>query len=121
MFFMPIYKKSISGCICGMMLCISFAYAQFNVKPPVPIDSSLIHVKFQEKKEYSFNKGSIHFSNKFSSARYNGVSQLDDSTFVVIIEPESKPPINRSPWYAFKVWSNEPRDIHIQLSYPTTT
>ncbi|NGF56149.1 hypothetical protein G5B00_06445 [Parapedobacter sp. SGR-10] len=117
---MRIYRRIMLGSIFLMTVCTSLSYSQSAVQTQsVPVDSSLIRVTFQERREYSFDNGKIGFSNKFSSARYNGVSQLNDSTFVVTVEPENTP-INRSPWYAFKVWSQEVRDIYIQLFYPTT-
>lgn len=118
---MNICKYTLLVGILFMSMLTTSPYAQTTaINPITTVDSSHILVKLQERKEYHFNNRTIGFSNKFSAARYNGVSQLNDSTFVVRIEPENTP-INRSPWYAFKVWGQQAQDIYIQLHYPTTT
>jgi predicted deacylase len=42
--------------------------------------------------------------------------QEGDDLFVVHIRPENAP-INNSAWYAFKVWSRDPRIIDLRLTY----
>lgn len=59
----------------------------------------------------------VFFSNEFVGARLNGVKQLTDSSFEVLIKPENQP-INGSPWYAFKVWAKTPSKIDIKFIYP---
>ncbi len=81
------------------------------------IDSSFIKIKVQQKKSFDFSESRISFSNNFLSARLNGVSQQNDSTFSLTITAESRP-INSSPWYAFKVWSARSRNLYLKLTYP---
>jgi len=73
-------------------------------------------VVLQTKKDFIFQKGTIGFSNKFSSARLNNVVVVNDSTYSVLILPENNP-INPSPWYAFKIWSKKNRQVYLQLQY----
>ena len=89
-------------------------------KSPTRIDSATATINFQARKIYSFNAGTVLFSNKFSGARLNHIAMLNDSTFNIAIEPENTP-INPSPWYAFKVWSAGARNIYINLIYSGTT
>lgn len=84
--------------------------------PPGATDTRSRPVTFQERKTYSFNNETIHFSNKFEGARLNDVQQVNNSSFRIWIEAENYP-INRSPWYGFKVWSSEPCDITVHLAY----
>lgn len=73
-------------------------------------------INLQEKKVFLFDKSEVYFSNDFEGARLNGVNKKNDSTFILSITPENEP-INRSPFYAFKVWSKSPKDINIEFSY----
>jgi murein tripeptide amidase MpaA len=73
-------------------------------------------VALQDRKVFEFNGGAIGFSNKFAAARLNDVIQVNDSTFTLLITPENQK-INPSPWYAFKVWSQQERDVYLRLTY----
>lgn len=64
----------------------------------------------------TWNFGDVHFSNEFSGARLNSCEQISENEFKVIISPENEP-INRSPWYAFKVWSETKRKISVRFLY----
>lgn len=57
-----------------------------------------------------------YFTNDFDGARLNGVSDDANDHYTIWITPENTP-INVSPWYAFKVWSDNPREITIKISY----
>lgn len=84
------------------------------------IDSSKAIINFQTKKIYRFNNGTVTFSNQFAAARLNTVTQQNDSTFTLAIEPENTP-INPSPWYAFKLWTTETKKLTLILDYKGTT
>nr|WP_298998456.1 M14 family metallopeptidase [uncultured Allomuricauda sp.] len=73
-------------------------------------------VQRQWKGIWSFEDESVFFSNDFDSARLNGVASDGNNHFTIWITAENTP-INVSPWYAFKVWSKEPKEITIKLSY----
>lgn len=81
------------------------------------IDSVFVpKITLQNRKDFTFNKGNLIFSNQFLSGRMNRIEQLNDSTFTIFIEPENRP-INPSPWYAFKVWSEHSRNVYLALEY----
>jgi cytosolic carboxypeptidase protein 6 len=84
--------------------------------PPGATDTRSKEIQFQERKVYSFNDGQIAFSNKFEGARVIDMEQINDSVFSIRIEAENYP-INRSPWYGFKVWSTSTKDITVVLTY----
>ncbi|RPG28259.1 MAG: hypothetical protein CBB72_018510 [Muricauda sp. TMED12] len=65
---------------------------------------------------WAFNDSTTFFSNKFEGARLNGVAYDGDDHYTIWVTAENTP-INVSPWYAFQVWSEEPRDITVQLNY----
>ncbi len=73
-------------------------------------------VQKQWKGIWSFDSDSTFFTNDFDGARLNGVAADGNDHYTVWITAENTP-INVSPWYAFKVWTENPRDITIKLSY----
>jgi hypothetical protein len=73
-------------------------------------------VQRQWKGIWAFNDSTTFFTNDFDGGRLNGVAYDGDDHYTVWITAENTP-INVSPWYAFKVWTTEPREITIQLSY----
>lgn len=61
--------------------------------------------------------GDVLIDISFSSARLNSCRQTDENVFSVSTAPENIP-INRSPWYAFKVYSEHQQQITLYLHYP---
>ena len=58
----------------------------------------------------------VYVSNDFDGARLNGAVLLGDTLIEALITPENTP-INPSPWYAFKVWAEESREIFVRITY----
>ncbi len=58
----------------------------------------------------------VWVSNEFDGGRLNDFYHIDENRFRAEIHPENAP-INRSAWYAFRVWSEEDRQIEIELVY----
>jgi len=81
-----------------------------------------IKVPLQTRKEWNFEKEGVQLSNNFSGARLNNCTHLQDNIYVVTISPENSP-INRSPWYAFKISSSKKQTIEVRflLTYPGVT
>ncbi len=82
-------------------------------------DTSTREIDYQEKKTYTVDE-MVFVDNEFEAARLNDFSKQNDSTYQVTILPENEP-INNSPYYAFRIWSKESKNVNVQLSYPTTT
>ncbi len=61
-------------------------------------------------------ENSTFFTNDFDGARLNGVADDGNDYYTVWITAENTP-INVSPWYAFKLWTENPRGITVKLSY----
>ncbi len=58
----------------------------------------------------------IWLDNRFAGARAVDFVAVNDTVFRVVIAPENAP-INQSPYYAFRIWSEAPRTAWIELSY----
>lgn len=58
----------------------------------------------------------VWISNEFDGGRASDFYAIGNNQFRVEIHPENAP-INRSAWYAFKVWSETPKTIEIELIY----
>ncbi len=81
---------------------------------PVPNDTSDKEIQIQQKGVFEID--GIRVDNRFDGARMNGISKLNDTTFVVDIKPE-RLPINDSPWFAFRIGSDTTRTIDLILQY----
>lgn len=73
-------------------------------------------VQKQWKGVWTFDKETVFFSNDFESGRLNGVVFDGNDHYTTLITAENTP-VNVSPWYAFKVWSNTPKTITIKMTY----
>ncbi len=82
-----------------------------------PVDTKTKAITYQEKKTYTIDDLGIHASNDFDGARLNGFQKENDSTALVIIQPENEP-INNSAYYAFKIWSENPKQLYLKFQYP---
>jgi predicted deacylase len=81
---------------------------------PDPVDTSNKPIEEQEKKLYEID--GVYADNQFDGARLNGFEQVDKNTFKASILPENEP-INKSPWFSFKMWSDKNRKIKLILDY----
>lgn len=81
------------------------------------VDTSSKEIKLQQKKIFELPQLGVYASNAFEGARLNGFEFLNDSTANVIIKPENTP-INNSPYYAFKTWSDNPKTFYFNFIYP---
>jgi len=91
--------------------------AQWEGQEPVKrVSTETVPIQLQYRGTFDLGTG-IYMSNRFEGARMNGVARTNDTLLTVLITPENSP-INMSPWYAFKLWSENPQDIYIKLSYP---
>jgi len=99
--------------ILGLSGCQSVNTVAFKI----PVDTTTKSIYTQEKQTYHLKDVGISVNNKFDAARLNGFEQINDSTAVVIINPENTP-INNSAYYAFKAWSNSPRSFYFKFQYP---
>jgi len=82
--------------------CFTACYAPQKVSFEKPIDTTSM---------------GVHASNEFDGARLNGFEKMNDSTALVIVNPENQP-INKSAYYAFSTWSDTPKAVYFKFQYP---
>lgn len=85
-------------------------------EPVKKVSTFTVPIQLQYKGIFDLGKG-VFISNEFDGARLSGVARSNDSLITVLIAPENAP-INTSPWYAFKLWSENKGEIYIRLTYP---
>lgn len=78
------------------------------------VNTETVPVQRQCKEVTNLGNG-IYASNNFDGARLNGISLRKD-TLTALITPENTP-VNMSPWYSFKLWSDSEKDIVLKLTY----
>lgn len=89
---------------------------QWKGQAPVRrVNTTSVPVQLQHKAVYYLGNG-VYCSNAFDGARLSGVAFTGDTLVTVLITPENVP-VNSSPWYAFKIWSETPREILVRLVY----
>ncbi len=93
--------------------CINVKKVAFKT----PVDTTTKRIQKQVKQSYKIGEFGVHASNDFDGARLNGFEKENDSTALVIINPENGP-INNSAYYAFKTWSNTPKPFYFKFKYP---
>ena len=83
--------------------------------PPLAI-SETRPIEDTHRRTIGFQDEGVWISNEFEGGKVSDAWQEGDSRFVVQLRPENFP-INASAWYAFKVWSREPKTVEISLEY----
>jgi len=92
---------------------------RFKGQDPIqPVDTRSRPVTGQWKGVYPLN--GLYVSNDFEGARINAAELENDTLLRLTVNPENEP-VNPSPWYAFKVWSDTPKTISVRLVYPGKT
>lgn len=79
------------------------------------VNTETVPIQFQNKGIFDIGNG-VFCSNNFDGARLNGVVLTKDTLITFLITPENTP-INSSPWYAFKIWSDVEREFTLKLTY----
>ena len=95
-------------------------FTGFSYDPPDVTNTEDKVIQNQAHRIIGVDSPKVWISNEFEGARVNDVYALNDSTYEVFIAPENAP-INNSPWYAFKIWSDTVRMAKIRLNYLDAT
>lgn len=82
-----------------------------------PVDTTTKRIEMQTKQTYELKDMGVFASNDFDGARLNGFVKENDSTAIVVINPENTP-INNSGYYAFNTWSTTPKTFYFKFQYP---
>ncbi len=99
-----------------ILLALAFLFACQQEKPlndhldrqPTPT------IELQKKQTYQF--GQIYADNEYAGARLSDFKKINDSTFQALMLPENKP-VNNSPWFGFRVWSEKETSIQLEIKY----
>ncbi|WP_103664081.1 M14 family metallopeptidase [Gracilimonas amylolytica] len=95
-------------------------FSGFSYDPPDVTDTTDKELTPQYKRVIGTGEPTVWVSNMFDGARLNDFYAKNDSLFEVYIRPENAP-INNSPWYAFKIWSDTLRSAKIKINYQDAT
>jgi predicted deacylase len=68
----------------------------------------------QSKNAQACNIGAVKITTDFATARMDECTRVADNDYVITLIPENTP-INSSPWYAFKVQADKPKEISITM------
>lgn len=85
---------------------ISGLFCSFVSAQDIEINDSVPHCDF----------GGLVFDLSFSGARLNSCKQTDNREYSLSTSPENSP-INHSPWYAFRIYSERRQNIDVYLHY----
>jgi len=91
-------------------------FSGFSYDPEGATVTTDKEIELQHRRQIGVDDGSVWISNEFAGARMNDFYQVNDSLYRVVISPENHP-VNNSPWYAFKIWSDTARTVDLQLQY----
>jgi len=102
-------SKFLITVLCLALVCIGQGCkeAPFSEPPATPASGT----------DNIFNFDRVTAAADFGGARLTKLTQTDDSTYQVFINPENEP-INSSPWYCFQMWATEPHQISLKFVYP---
>ena len=84
---------------------------------PDSVDTKSREIQYEKKQIFSDTIGSVQVTNNFSAGRLNDFNQIRGNLYTATVTPENTP-INMSPWYAFKIWSSEEKNIWVHFVYP---
>ncbi|MCP4975549.1 MAG: hypothetical protein GY931_05260 [Maribacter sp.] len=82
-----------------------------------PVDTSTKKIVAQNKQTFDLEDLGVFASNDFDGGRLNGFVKYNDSTAILIVNPENTP-INNSAYYAFETWSNTSKPFYFTFQYP---
>ena len=99
---------------CGLALLISCKTVTPALVFPEPVDTSDKAITLQDRKTYHID--GIHADNQYAGARLNDFTKKNDTLYRASISPENYP-INASAYYSFRIWSDDERDIDLELYY----
>ncbi|MEZ5443365.1 MAG: M14 family metallopeptidase [Lysobacterales bacterium] len=98
---------------CAWLLAVLAGCAPAPQRPPSATEAA---VALQQPQQWCFADDGVCFDNQLPAARLNGVERLGPDHYRLLIRPEIEP-INPSPWYGFRLRSEPPRALQIELDY----
>lgn len=89
--------------------------------PPNSTDTRSKPINYQSRR--TFKLGDVYISNEFYGARLSDIRfdperRGEAGTYLIATIAPENAPINQSPWYAFRIWSDKEQEITIKMVYP---
>jgi len=117
-------NKTIEGYLPAILILAAVAagcstsqeFTGFSYDPPGATVTTSKELTPQHKRTIGIREDGVWFTNEFNGARLNDFYRVNDTLYRAVIRPENAP-INNSPWYAFKAWSNRSQEAWIELEY----
>lgn len=91
-------------------------FSGYSYDPEGVTNTTDKEIELQHKRTIGIAEDGIWISNEFDGARLSDFYQFDNSRYRAVIEPEDHP-VNNSSWYSFKIHSDSPKTIDLQLFY----
>ncbi|MTI88508.1 MAG: hypothetical protein FH748_11120 [Balneolaceae bacterium] len=91
-------------------------FTGFSYDPPDVTNTTDKEITPQKKRIIGVGEPVVWVSNMFDGARLSDFYMAEDSVLEAYIKPENGP-INNSPWFAFKIWSDTTQKVDIRLNY----
>lgn len=91
-------------------------FTGFDYDPPDVTNTTTKKIVPQPYRIIGAGTPKVWISNEFLGARMNNFVQNEQGEYQVTIAPELAP-VNNSPWYAFKIWSDSVQTITLTLTY----
>lgn len=108
---------------CALLLAGGLLAACATALDPAPspaattvVDESRA-VPLQERRSWTFDEDGLRFDNLAPAARLSDVERLGPGHYRVTSAPETHP-INPSPWFGFRVHSDDARALRLDFAYP---
>lgn len=96
--------------------CKSSEFTGYSYDPEGVTETSDKEITSQHKRTIGFTGDGVWITNEFAGARVSDAFKVKERHYKIIIEPEISP-INNSPWYGFKIRSEDSLSVLIELEY----
>lgn len=117
MTFLSKYTLFITAGLVLFTACKSSEFSGYSYDPEGVTDTETRVITPQHKRTIGFMEDGVWFTNEFKGARISDAYRVGKLHYKLIIDPEIAP-INSSSWYGFKVWSQQPQNITVEMEYP---
>lgn len=117
-------KRQAYGVLIGLTVLVSCVNHDSKVEAttydfPNPVDTNNKSINEPERGIFDLGDG-VFIRTDFPSARLDKISRVNDTLLSATVAAENYP-INNSPWYAFKAWSEEETKVYLKLGYVDAT
>lgn len=91
-------------------------FAGYSYDPEGVTDTVDREITEQNHRTIGFLSDGVWITNEFPAARVTDVTRVEPYHYKIRIDPEISP-INNSPWYGFRIWSDEEASVTVELEY----